>query len=65
MSQRTIKKQRKEIRRRVDANFGVGMQALSNVTRDRPRWVPKWAWILAYAPLIRSEYLHHFYKHMK
>lgn len=65
MSQRQTKKARKEIRRRVDENFGVGMEALSNLIRPRPRWIPRWVWIVAYVPLFQKKYLRHVYKHMK
>lgn len=65
MSQSKTKKFRKEVRRVVDANFGVGMQALSNIIRPRPRWIPKAVWILVYVPLFEKRYLHLIYKHMK
>lgn len=64
MSQSKSKKVRKEVRKRVDKNFGIGMEALSNVVRKRPSWIPKQIWILTYLPLIPAKYLHHFYKHM-
>jgi hypothetical protein len=65
MSQSKTKKFRKEVRRVVDANFGIGMEALSNITRPRPRWCPKVVWMLAYVPLFKKQCLHLIYKHMK
>lgn len=65
MSQRAIKRNRKEVRRAVDKNFGIGMEALGNLTRLRPKWIPKRVWILVYAPLFKREYLGAVLRHMK
>ncbi len=65
MSQRQSKKFRKEVRKVVDANFGVGMKALANIVRPKPSYVPKWVWIVVYVPLFPWKYLHLIYKHMK
>ena len=65
MSQSQTKKFRKEVKRQVNANFGVGMSALSNIVRERPRWIPRAVWILAYVPLFPRQYIRLIYKHMK
>lgn len=65
MSQSQTKKYRKEVRRVVNANFGQGMEALSNIVRQRPRYVPKFVWVLVYVPLFPRQYLRLIYKHMK
>ena len=65
MSQKKDKRFRKEVRRRVDANFGVGMQALAQLVRQRPRWIPKAVWILVYVPLFERKYIRLIYKHMQ
>lgn len=65
MSQSTIKKNRKEIRRAVNTNFGEGLAALSNLVTPRPRWIPKWLWIIAYLPLFKWKYVGLIYKHLK
>ena len=65
MSAKQTKKYRKEVRRVVNANFGVGMEALSNIVRPRPRYIPKFLWVLVYAPLFPRQYLRLIYKHMK
>lgn len=65
MNGKVAKKIRKETRRRVDRNFGAGMEALGKITRQRPRWIPKQLWILLYLPLFEKKYLGAVYKHMK
>ena len=65
MSQTKTKKFRKEVKRQVNKNFGIGMEALSNIVRVRPRWIPKSIWILAYIPLFPKQYIRLIYKHMK
>ncbi len=65
MSDKNTKRFRKEVRRSVDKNFGVGMEALSHIVRPRPKWIPRWVWTLTYAPLIQKRYMHLIYKHMK
>lgn len=56
MSEKQIKRARKEIKKTVIQNFGVGMEQLSHIVRKRPRWIPKSIWMLAYAPLFSKKY---------
>ena len=65
MSQRASKRYRKEVRRIVNHNFGVGMEALSHIIRPKPKLVPRWLWVLAYVPLFPRQYLPLIYKYMK
>lgn len=65
MSQKQTKRFRKEVRRRVDRNFGIGMEALAQIIRPRPRWIPKQLWIILYTPLFPKKYLGLVYKNMK
>lgn len=64
MGQKTVKKQRQEVRRAVRNEFGEGMAALAQITRKRPRWIPKRIWILAYLPLFPKKYRGLVYRHM-
>lgn len=65
MSQSQDKRFRKAVRKRVDENFGKGMEALGNIIRPRPTWIPKRVWILAYVLIFPRQYLRLIYKHMK
>lgn len=65
MNSKKAKKLRKYARKQVNNNLGEGFEALSNITRTRPRWIPKWIWILAYLPLFPRKYLRLVYKHMQ
>lgn len=64
MNARNAKKLRREARRQVNENFGSGMEALAHLTRERPQWIPKWIWILAYVPLFKRQYLPVVYRNM-
>jgi hypothetical protein len=64
MNAKEAKKLRKEVRKSVDRNFGVGMEALARIIRRKPRWIPKKIWILAYAPLFPKKYLSLIYKYL-
>lgn len=65
MSQSKTKKVRKEVRRKIDAELGKGLEALSKIVRPRPRWIPKRVWILVYLPLFPKTYLPSIYRHLK
>lgn len=65
MGQKQIKRFRKEVRKRVDQNFGTGMEALAHITRPRPRWIPKRLWIIFYIPLFPKKYRSLIFKYMK
>jgi len=65
MSQKKTKRFRKEVRKMMNSEVGQGMEALHQIVRARPSWIPKRIWILAYLPLFPKEYLHLVYKHMK
>lgn len=56
MSQKQTKRVRKEIKRRVDKNMGDGIEALKDLVRERPRFIPKKIWALAYWPLFKGKY---------
>lgn len=64
MNQKKAKKFRKEVRRRVDENFGAGMQSLVHILRKRPQWVPKRLWVLLYLPLFPKKYIKVIYKYI-
>lgn len=57
MSGKQTKRYRKEVRRRVDDNLGVGLEALNKITRKRPSFISKKIWILFYLPLFKRKYL--------
>ena len=65
MSQKQTKKNRQEVKRAVRKQIGEGMEAMSGALRTRPRFIPKWIWILAYIPAFKRRYLGIIYKHMK
>jgi hypothetical protein len=65
MSQSTIKKHRKEVRKAVRENIGEGLAVLSNMVRERPKYVPRWMWIVVYMPLFSRKYIKYIYKYMK
>ena len=65
MSDKQTKRFRKEVKRRVDENFGKGMEALAHLVHRKPRFVPRILWIILYAPLFKGKYLRLIYKHMK
>lgn len=64
MSAKQVKKNRKEVRRVWKKNFGTGLEALSNITRKRPKWIPKNVWVLIYWPLFPKAYLPAIKKHI-
>ena len=64
MNAKKAKKFRKEVRRRVDQNFGVGLQALNHIIRPRPKWIPKRLWIIVYMPLFKKKYRDLILKHI-
>lgn len=65
MNSKTAKKLKKYTRQQVNHNLGEGMAALAEITRSRPKWIPKRIWILAYLPLFPRKYLRIVYKHMQ
>jgi hypothetical protein len=65
MSSRKAKKIRQEVRRVVNANFGSGMAALSNIVRQRPWFIPRLLWIILYLPLFKHKYIPTVFKHLK
>jgi hypothetical protein len=64
MSNKAIKRNRKEMKRIVRASIGDGMESLASITRKRPKWIPKRIWVLAYLPLFPRKYLHLIYKQL-
>jgi hypothetical protein len=64
MNTKKAKKLRKYARKQVKFELGEGMEALAQITRPRPRWIPKRVWILTYLPLFPRKYLPLVYKHM-
>lgn len=65
MSQKQTKRFRKEVRRRVDENFGIGMEALAQFVRPRPKWIMRRVWILFYIPLFPKKYRKLVFKYLK
>lgn len=65
MSQKQSKKYRKEVRRTVDKNLGIGFDALSNIVRSRPQWIPKKIWLILYLPLFPRKYMYLLNKYIK
>ena len=65
MNTKKAKKLRKYARKQVKEEIGEGLQALGEITRSRPKWIPKRIWILAYLPLFPRKYLAMIYKHMQ
>ena len=56
MSGKQVKRVRREVRRRVDQNMGAGVEALKELVRKKPRFIPKKIWALAYWPLFKEKY---------
>ena len=65
MNSKKAKKFRKVVRKRVDENLGIGFQALSGIIRVRPKWIPKFIYILALLPLFKIKYIKKIYKYME
>lgn len=55
-------KQAKKIRKEVRKQVGTGLDALKNIVRPRPRWIPKFIWALLYLPLFGRKYLKLIYR---
>ena len=64
MNSKKAKKIKKYARQQVKMEFGEGMEILQQITRTRPKWIPKRVWVLAYLPLFPRKYLKVLYKHM-
>lgn len=58
MSQKKIKRFRKETRRVLKEEYGEGLDMLKQITRPRPKWIPKRVWVWVYLPLFERKYLH-------
>ena len=65
MNQKAAKKFRKDVRKIVDSKLVDGMQTLSKITRQRPKWIPKFIWIIAYYPLFPKKYRKFIYKYIQ
>ena len=57
-------KQAKKIRKEVRKQMGDRFEALSTITRPRPKWIPKRIWVLFYLPLFKRKYLKLIYKNL-
>lgn len=57
-------KKAKKIRKEARNQIGSGIKALSNITRSRPKFIPKSIWVLLYLPLFKYKHLKYFKKHI-
>lgn len=64
MNAKKAKKLRKEARRYSEVLIGEGFEAVGNLIRSRPKWIPKILWILLYVPLFKVKYLKIVYKNL-
>jgi hypothetical protein len=64
MSTKQAKKLRKYARLEARTIFGEGMEAIGTMMRKRPRFVPRFLWILLYLPLFKSKTWKVFYRHI-
>ena len=58
-------KKAKKLRKHLRKEIGQGMQVLNKLIRKRPKWIPKYIWILFYLPLFKVDNLKHIYKTIK
>lgn len=62
MSIKKAKKIRKEIRNEVRKLYPSGVEVLQKLIRPRPKYCPKFIWILLYMPLFKKVLWKSIYK---
>lgn len=62
MNAKTAKKIRKETRKVAREEFGTGIKMLNKLMRKRPKFVPKFIWVLIYLPLFRFKHIKLIYQ---
>lgn len=64
MSNRTIKKQRKMVKKEVRKVYGEGLEALGKLIYSRPRWCPRFVFILLFVPSFTPRALKILWRHL-
>lgn len=64
MNSKTLKKIRKAARDEAREALGEGVGALSVFVHKRPRWCPRFVFIVLYMPLFRPKVWRLIYKHI-
>jgi len=65
MSNKFFKKIRKEARKVANEKFGEATDILGGMITPRPKWIPKFIWILLYLPLFKKKTWKLIYKNLK
>jgi hypothetical protein len=64
MSQKQSKKINKQVRREARAIWGEGLEAMGKLMRKRPKYCPRFVWIILLAPAFKNKALKLIYPHI-
>lgn len=64
MNQKKTKKLRKEIRREARNLWGEASEVLGTLIRARPKYIPRFLWILLYVPIFKTKTLKIIYQNL-
>jgi hypothetical protein len=64
MSSKLFKKIRKAARTEAREAVGEGIGALSHYIHKRPKWCPRFVFIVLYMPIFKKKLWHVIYKHL-
>lgn len=64
MNQGQAKKIRKEVRRNARKLFGEGIEVLGTLIRKRPKYIPKFLWIILFFPIFKRKTYKYLYKYI-
>lgn len=54
----------KKIRKEVRRELGQGIAVLNTLIRHRPKFIPKYIWILLYLPLFKIKTIKYLYENI-
>ncbi len=64
MNQKKTKKARKEYRRQARILWGEANEVLGTLIRPRPKYIPRFLWILLYIPIFKSKTIKIIYRNL-
>ena len=64
MSNKFFKKIRKEARKETAERLGEGIDILRTMIKPKPKYCPKFIWILFYIPLFKKSAVKYIYKNL-
>lgn len=65
MKKDIAKKLRKYARKEVNAKYQNGLILLKSMIRPKPKYCPKFLWILFYLPIFKKNTIRHIYKSLE